>query len=121
MTAPIAPIALTCGEPAGVGPELAVAARRALGAEVPFFWIGDPRLLPAGTGFAEISRPQEAAGVPAHLLPVLRHDFPAPNVPGVAEPANAASVIAVIERAVTLVQGGEAGAICTSPIHKKAL
>ena len=40
------PIAMTCGEPAGIGPELAVAARRLLGDAVPFFWIGDPRHLP---------------------------------------------------------------------------
>jgi 4-hydroxythreonine-4-phosphate dehydrogenase len=47
-TAP-APVALTCGEPAGVGPEIAIKARAALGASLPFFWIGDPRHLPAGT------------------------------------------------------------------------
>jgi 4-hydroxythreonine-4-phosphate dehydrogenase len=114
-------IALTCGEPAGVGPELAVAARRALGASVPFFWIGDPRHLPAGSAISLIETPQEAAGIAAELLPVLRHDFASEAVPGVAKPEHAKDVIAVIERAVALVQNGEAAAVCTAPIHKKAL
>ena len=52
-----APIALTCGEPAGIGPELAARARARLGDEVPFFWIGDPRHLPLGTSITEIATP----------------------------------------------------------------
>ncbi len=120
MTAP-APVALTCGEPAGIGPELAAAARRVLGAEVPFFWIGDPRHLPPGTAFSELSDPAQAAGVAPHVLPVLAHRFAAANTPGMPAPENAAGVIAVIERAVALVQSGQASAVCTAPIHKKAL
>ena len=123
MTAPAEahPIALTCGEPAGVGPELAVAARRALGAGVPFFWIGDPRHLPQGAAIARIDDPAQAAQVPADRLPVLAHDFPAPNRPGHPAPENASATIAVIARAVALVQSGAAAALCTAPIHKKAL
>ena len=45
------PIALTCGEPAGIGPEIAVKAKRLLQGELAFFWIGDPRHLPQGTAF----------------------------------------------------------------------
>ncbi|NTT86449.1 4-hydroxythreonine-4-phosphate dehydrogenase PdxA [Tabrizicola fusiformis] len=120
MTPP-APIALTCGEPTGIGPELAVAARAALGTALPFFWIGDPRHLPAGTTFAEIARPAEANDLPGHLLPVLPHRFAGTATPGQPDPANAAGVIAVIARAVALVQAGEAAALCTAPIHKKAL
>jgi 4-hydroxythreonine-4-phosphate dehydrogenase len=115
------PIALTCGEPSGIGPELAVAARRQLGSDLPFFWIGDPRHLPADAAFATIADPAGTADVPAHLLPVLPHDFPAPARPGQPAPENAASTIAVIERAVRLVQSGAAAALCTAPIHKKAL
>ena len=120
MNAP-APIALTCGEPAGIGPELAVAARRVLGAQVPFFWIGDPAHLPRGTAIAEISDPAQAAGVAGGVLPVLTHRFAAANTPGSPARENAAGVIAVIERAVALVQSGQAAAVCTAPIHKKAL
>ena len=47
MSAPIRlqrPIALTCGDPAGIGPEIAVKARLCLGRDVPLLWIGDPRI-----------------------------------------------------------------------------
>lgn len=109
-------IILTCGEPAGVGPELAP---QALASGVDFAWMGDPRHLPAGTTFAEIARPDDP--VPAGHLPVLRHDFAVPAVPGRPDPANAAGVIAVIARAVDLVSAGQAAGICTLPISKQAL
>lgn len=117
----IQPIVLTCGDPAGVGPELAVKARLALGADVPFAWMGDPRHLPQGTAVAHIATPSEARRVPAAVLPVLAHDFAAlaPHGQPVAE--NAQGVIDVITRAVALTKSGAAGAICTAPIHKKAL
>jgi 4-hydroxythreonine-4-phosphate dehydrogenase len=116
-----APPVLTCGDPSGIGPEIAVKARAALGGALPFAWIGDPRHLPPGTAWAEIARPAQAAAVPAGQLPVLPLPFAAPARPGQPDPANAAGVIAAIERGVALVQAGEAGAICTAPIHKKAL
>ena len=50
------PIVLTCGEPAGVGPELAP---KALAAGVPFVFLGDPRHLPAGTAWQEVAAPGE--------------------------------------------------------------
>jgi 4-hydroxythreonine-4-phosphate dehydrogenase len=121
MAAPRPPIALTCGEPAGIGPEIAVKARAALGAEVPFFWVGDHRHLPANTAFTMITQPMQAHDVPADVLPVLDHPFSGPATPGVAQPAHAADVIAVIARAVELVTSGAASAICTAPINKKAL
>jgi 4-hydroxythreonine-4-phosphate dehydrogenase len=119
MQAPV-PV-LTCGDPAGIGPELAVKARAVLGASLPFVWIGDPRHLPPGTAVAAIDQPSEAHAVPAGVLPVLAHDFPLPAPPGQPVPENAASVIAVIARAVALVQAGVASALCTAPINKKAL
>lgn len=121
MPMPDLPIALTCGEPAGIGPEIAWKARAELGARLPFFWIGDPGHLPQVAKWREIRRPVEAMTLPADTLPVLRHDFPAARIPGQPDPANAAGVVAVIERAVQLVRRGEAAALCTGPIHKKAL
>ncbi|TDX27712.1 4-hydroxythreonine-4-phosphate dehydrogenase PdxA [Rhodovulum visakhapatnamense] len=115
------PIALSCGEPAGIGPEIAARAWQSLGARLPFFWIGDPRHLPEGTPHAEIHAPAEAMHVAATALPVLRLPFPAPAVPGRPDPANAAGVIEAIARGVALVQEGKAAALCTAPIHKKAL
>ena len=115
------PIALTCGEPAGIGPEIAAKARAALGASVPFFWIGDPRHLPKGCAFDLIGSPAQARAVAAGRLPVLPYGFASENTPGTSRPEHAADVIAVIARAVKLVRAGEASAICTAPIHKKAL
>ena len=117
----LAPIALTVGEPAGVGPELAVKAWLALREASCFFWIGDPRHLPDGTLWREIAHPSEAVAVMPDALPVLRHDFAGHRSNGLPDPANASGVIEVIARAVDLVQSGTASAICTAPIHKKAL
>ena len=116
-----APIALSCGEPAGIGPEIAAAAWQALGGSLPFFWIGDPRHLPAGTPLQIIETPSQAVDVSRTALPVLALPFAAPAIPGQPDPANAQGVIESIARGVALVQAGEAAAICTAPIHKKAL
>ncbi|MBY6065368.1 4-hydroxythreonine-4-phosphate dehydrogenase PdxA [Leisingera aquaemixtae] len=115
------PIALSCGEPAGIGPEIAVKAWEALRDSCPFFWIGDPRHLPENTPFKEISSPAEAPAASAAGFPVLPLAFRGSSAKGTADPANAAGVIQSIETAVKLVQAGEASAVCTAPIHKKAL
>ena len=116
MTAALPPLILTCGEPAGIGPELAP---QALAAGVPLVWMGDPRHLPAGTPWTEI--PQPADPVPPGHLAVLRHDFAAPATPGRPDPANAQGVIDVIARAVRLAMEGAASGIVTLPISKQAL
>ncbi|SHH77448.1 4-hydroxythreonine-4-phosphate dehydrogenase PdxA [Marivita hallyeonensis] len=118
MTA--APIALTIGEPAGIGPELAAAAWQRLRGEVPFFLIGDPTHLPDGTDWVEIAAPDEVRP-DGTALPILPHPFESPRIPGKARPAHAKDVIAVIERAVALAASGKAGGVCTLPIHKQAL
>lgn len=110
------PILLTCGEPAGIGPELAP---KALASGVPFVFLGDPRHLPVGTDWVEVSSLDEA--LPPKRLAVLRHDFPAPAIPGQPDPANAQAVIDVIARAVDHCVRGQAGGICTLPINKEAL
>ncbi|TDK47473.1 4-hydroxythreonine-4-phosphate dehydrogenase PdxA [Antarcticimicrobium luteum] len=115
------PIALSCGEPAGIGPEIAARAWDALRADCPFVWIGDPRHLPDGIPVAELDDPAQAIAACATALPVLPHPFAAPNTPGQPDPANARGVITAIERAVALAQTGQASAVCTAPIHKKAL
>ncbi|MCZ0811061.1 MAG: 4-hydroxythreonine-4-phosphate dehydrogenase PdxA [Pseudomonadota bacterium] len=115
------PVALSCGEPAGVGPELALAAWRVLGAELPFVLVGDPRHLPPKSPLAEIADLSEAADAARHGLPLLRHDFEGPMTPGTPNPAHAQGVIDVIARGVDLVRSGAARALCTAPIHKKAL
>ena len=118
---PLPPVALTCGEPAGIGAELSVKAKAALGDAVPFFWIGDPRHLPPGTDWQAVAAPGDALRVAPGRLAVLVHDFAGQAVPGRPDPANASGVVAVIARAVALAQAGAASAVCTLPIHKKAL
>ncbi|WP_170759601.1 4-hydroxythreonine-4-phosphate dehydrogenase PdxA [Ruegeria lacuscaerulensis] len=117
----IAPIALSCGDPAGIGPEIAAKAWSELRETCPFFYIGDVTHLPQDTPVKRITRLSEAKGVCAGALPVLHLEFPSPNVPGQPDPTNAPSVIAAIEQGVSLVQSGAASALCTAPIHKKAL
>lgn len=117
-----APIAVSIGEPAGIGPEIAVKAWRSLGARLPFFVIGDPTHLAGfGADIVPIARPADAAHAALRGLPVLGHPFSAPAIPGQPAPENAAGVIAAIARGVDLVTRGEAAALTTLPIHKKAL
>ena len=113
------PIALSCGEPSGVGPELAHKAWKALGPSLPFFWIGDPSHLPAGCPVTLIDRPGQVAG--ATGLPVLPLTMQGALTSGIPNPAHAQGVIDAIARGVDLVRSGEASALCTAPIHKKAL
>ena len=114
-------IALTCGEPAGIGPEIAASAWARLRGRVPFFLIGDPAHLPEGTPVTVIDDPAEAARAGAEALPVLAHPFAGRRTPGRPQAAQAQGVIDVIARGVDLVQTGQAAALCTAPIHKQAL
>ncbi|WP_406644338.1 4-hydroxythreonine-4-phosphate dehydrogenase PdxA [Aliisedimentitalea scapharcae] len=117
----IPPIALSCGDPSGIGPELAVAAWSQLRDTCPFVWIGDPNHLPTGTPISRIIDLDQARDVVADSLPVLAQSFAAPAHPGQPDPSNAQGVIDAIKTAVSLVQTGSASAVCTAPIHKKAL
>jgi len=119
---PIAPIALTCGEPAGIGPEIAATAWDQLRDTVPFVWLGDPRALPSGVPVVEVSAPADALDLCADKFPVLSVPFDGePPIPGQPNPDHSQGVITCIEKAVNLVQSGACSAICTGPIHKKAL
>ncbi|MDE3080482.1 MAG: 4-hydroxythreonine-4-phosphate dehydrogenase PdxA [Paracoccaceae bacterium] len=115
------PIALSCGEPSGIGPEIAVKAWAALRGSLPFVWLGDPRHLPQGTPHRVVADPAEAVAVSAEALPVLPVPFAAPATPGAPAPENAQGVIDAIVRGVDLVQAGACSALTTAPIHKKAL
>jgi 4-hydroxythreonine-4-phosphate dehydrogenase len=115
------PIAISCGDPSGIGPEIAAKAWEIAGGRLPFLWIGDPRHLPRGTPIREIARAEEALTVVHKALPVWPVAFAAPAEPGRPDPANAAGVVAAIETGVALALSGAASALCTAPIHKKAL
>ncbi|WP_298912402.1 4-hydroxythreonine-4-phosphate dehydrogenase PdxA [uncultured Roseobacter sp.] len=121
MTGAAAPVVITCGEPAGIGPEIAAKAWAALKGQVPMVWMGDPRHLPDHFPHQIIDDPSQARRVGHSALPVLAQEFAQPAIPGKPDPANAQGVIDVIAKAVRLVGSGDAVAICTAPIHKKAL
>ncbi len=117
-------VALTSGEPAGVGLELSLLAWDTLRGESPFFLIADHNhvsALHSDIPTVAISSPPEASAAFETGLPVLHHPFSEENRLGKPSRANAADVIDVIECAVDLVQSGGASAVCTNPIHKKAL
>lgn len=112
------PIAISCGEPAGIGPEIAVAAWDALKGEFPLLWIGDPLHLPQATPYHAATDPSD---VHPFKMTVLARDFGSPANPGNPNADHAAGVIAAIADGVSLVQSGAARALCTAPIHKAAL
>lgn len=108
------------GDPAGIGGEIAVKAWRSGVVRVPFFCIDDPaRLRAYGVDVTEITSPADA--VAATGLPVLPQCLSAPASAGAPVHANAAAVIRSIDRAVELTLSGEAAAVVTNPINKKAL
>ena len=113
------PVAISCGEPAGVGPEIAVAAWNAVGKDIPLLWIGDPTHLPDGTKWQAVTSAADA--ITANYFPVLQRDFGAPNIAGQPNPKHAQYVINSIAESVALVQSGDCAAMCTAPIHKQAL
>ncbi|UWR16954.1 4-hydroxythreonine-4-phosphate dehydrogenase PdxA [Sulfitobacter sp. M368] len=115
------PVVLSCGEPAGVGPEVAASAWAALKDEIPLLWLGDPRHLPQGTAFEVVDDASQAAALSPDALPVMAYDFGSPAIAGQPDPAHAQHVIDVIAAGVDLVRTGQATALCTAPIHKKAL
>ena len=129
MTAAELPLALTMGDPAGIGGEIALNAwaGRSDGT-APFFVIDDPgRLADLGrrigvmTAIKLIRSPSEANAVFPQALPVLGAALPNEAIPGQPDPANAQAVLSSIETAVRLVMSGDAGAVVTNPIHKQSL
>jgi 4-hydroxythreonine-4-phosphate dehydrogenase len=125
---PIAPIAVTMGEPAGIGGELTLAAWRDRRSDVPFFAIDDPErlrgladLLDWPVPITEIADPADAPKCFADGLPVLPERLRVAARPGQPDPANAPAVLGAIATAVRLVQSGRAGAVVTNPIHKAVL
>ncbi len=115
------PVALSCGEPAGIGSEIALKAWQALRTEEVFFWMGDPAHLPAGAHYEIIDTPEVAAKVMKDALPVLAFDFPEPVQFGQPNSKHAPFVVDVLKQGINLVRSGRAAALCTLPIHKQAL
>ena len=119
------PLALTMGDPAGIGGEITLASWTALRTAGPaFFAIDDPARLAAidpRVPLAPIAEPEEAQARFAEGLPVLPLPLAVPATPGKPDRRNAPAVIAAIERAAALTLAGRAGAVVTNPISKSVL
>jgi 4-hydroxythreonine-4-phosphate dehydrogenase len=117
------PLAVTLGDPAGVGPEIIAAAWAALRQSGPaFFAIGDADTLArAGAPVTRIERAQQAGALFESALPVLDLPLAAPATPGHPAPAAAPQIVAWIEKAVALALAGEVCGVVTAPIAKASL
>ncbi len=124
MPPPIPRIALTPGEPAGIGPDLCVQlAQRPWPAELVV--VADPDLLGARARLLDLPLTlleADPARPPTPLregtLRVLPVTTTAPVRPGRVDPANAAYVLETLRRAVRGCLAGEFDALVTGPVHK---
>jgi 4-hydroxythreonine-4-phosphate dehydrogenase len=120
-------LALTLGDPAGVGPEIVVKAWQALREGGPaFLAVGDFEALatasPAGAAaLVRVASPAEAARVFPQALPVLDLPLDAPVVAGRPSPDAAAAIIRWIETATSLALRGDVAGVVTAPIAKAPL
>ncbi|MBL37336.1 MAG: 4-hydroxythreonine-4-phosphate dehydrogenase PdxA [Xanthomonadales bacterium] len=116
------PVLITAGEPAGIGPELAVAAAEG---RADLVVVADPQLL------ADVARRQQkdihietwqpgrgdgtADPRTVRCLPVT---LAATSFPGRLNPDNAGYVLETLELAAEVVMRGDAAALVTAPVHK---
>ena len=124
------PLALTLGDPAGIGPDITLSAWLAQWHEPipPFVLIGDPTVLAARAELLGLKVPIAAIGEAemaearfAEELPVLPITVPGEVVPGRPDTAAAQAVQQSIERAVRLAEREEVRAVVTNPISKAML
>ena len=123
------PLALTLGEPAGIGPDLALAVwHRRAELDVPrFYVVADPDFLSRRAGRLGLDvpiaavTPAAAAAAFASALPVVAIDVAVSAEPGRPDRSSAPAAIASIRRAVADVMAGAAAAIVTNPIAKNVL
>ncbi len=123
------PLALTSGEPAGIGPDITLKAwlRRDELNLPAFYWLGDAaslerraKALGLNIPLAEV-RPEEAGGAFAQALPVVSTGHIATARPGHPDDSSAGAAMASIRQAVADVVAGRAGAVVTNPIAKNVL
>jgi len=121
----IAPLAVSMGDPAGIGPEIiakawALRSRERLS---PFFAIGDARAVTTvwDGPIAEISAPDEAAAVFDRALPILGVVDGGMIEPGKPDVDGARCALNALEMAVGLTRSSEVSALVTGPVSKAQL
>jgi 4-hydroxythreonine-4-phosphate dehydrogenase len=124
----VTPLAVTMGDPAGVGPIITWKAYEAFRARSrSFFVVADPRVLDAARPASSlhyplklIAEPSKAPEVFSEGLPVMPITCPVPKL-GEPDPQTATAVLDSIRLAVLHVQTGKAAAVVTNPIAKALL
>jgi len=122
-----APLALTLGDPAGIGPEIVVKAWAALRESgPPFLVVGDRQALASASGgggsiLKSVVAPGEAVEAFRSALPVLDLPLKSPVVAGQPSAAAAPAIIQWIETAVGLALSGAVSGVVTAPIAKAPL
>ena len=123
------PLALTMGEPSGIGPDITIAAwlrRNELGLP-PFYCLADRTVLAERAAMLGVACPIETVTADAagacfdRALPIVQLEAPVSARVGEPDPANAQAVIEAIARAAGDVRAGLAAAMVTNPISKKVL
>jgi len=115
------PLALTMGEPAGIGAEIAAGAWSALHGTGPCFFLIDDATRAFAVPIRTIAAPEEAAAVFPEALPVLHRPLPRAPAPGRPDAANAPAVIGAIAEAVEVCKARRAAGVVTNPIQKATL
>jgi 4-hydroxythreonine-4-phosphate dehydrogenase len=123
------PLALTLGEPAGIGPDITFAAwrRRAELELPPFYLLADPTFVArraeriAPDVSIAVVEPEAAWTAFRTALPVVDIGVPVSAEPGQPDQSSAPAALAAIRRAVADVHAGAAAAIVTNPVAKNVL
>jgi 4-hydroxythreonine-4-phosphate dehydrogenase len=123
------PLALTLGEPAGIGADITLAAwlRRAELALPAFYLLADPAYLAARARRLSLDiplavvEPAAAAAAFRTALPVVDIGVAITAQPGHPDATSAAAALAAINRAVADVGAGIAAAVVTNPVAKNVL
>src|SRR6187397_3021837 len=123
------PLALTLGEPAGIGPDITLAAwqRRAELDLPPFYLLADPDFVAERARLIgwnvplRVLAPADAARAFATALPIVALAEKVTATPGRSDSSSAPAAIASIRRAVDDVFAGRAHAVVTNPIAKAVL
>jgi 4-hydroxythreonine-4-phosphate dehydrogenase len=130
MSEPVAlPLALTLGEPAGIGPDLTIHLwrRRAELRLPPFYLIGQSEFIKRRAHLLGVDiavsavTPSQAIECFQRALPIVPLDTAITAMPGKPDASSAPAAIESIRRAVADVLAGHAAAIVTNPVAKNVL
>ncbi|MGQ0533794.1 MAG: 4-hydroxythreonine-4-phosphate dehydrogenase PdxA, partial [Caulobacteraceae bacterium] len=121
------PLAVSMGDPAGIGLELAARVWAERDGAPPFLFVGDPDALERASARLGLPKPrlnviEDAASLGGgETLDVLHTPLAMEETPGEPDPVNADATIAAIERGVAAVRAGAASGLVTLPIAKSVL